>query len=77
MGRIGTIGDQDVRASQSRSATSRAFTAQHWGVLGIRPGQRTARLMAGTAMVEAPNRAVTMMVEKCIVDNLRGCYLGM
>lgn len=24
-------------------------------------------------MVEAPNRAVTRMVEKCIVDDLRWC----
>lgn len=59
----GTIGG----GAQLRSATPRALTAQHWGVSSM-PGQRTARLKAGKAMViEAPKRAVAMMVEQCIL----------
>ena len=62
------MGKQDVRGAQFRSATPRALTAQHSGVLS-RPGQRIARLLkAGMAMVEAPKRAVVMTVEKCIVN---------
>lgn len=63
---VGSVGG----GAQLRSATSRAFTAQHWGVLS-RPGQRTERLKAGMAMVEAPKRTVAMMVGKCIVDDLK------
>lgn len=36
--------EQDVRGAQSRSATPRALTAQHWGVAS-RPGQRIMRLL--------------------------------
>ena len=66
---IGGRNEVDIRVEQSRSATPRALTAQHWGVAS-RPGQRRSlRFMAGTAIVvEAPTRAAAMMAEKRILD---------
>lgn len=66
--RIESRGKQDVRGAQFRSATPRAFTAQHSGLLSM-PRQTGERLKAGTAMVAAPNRAVMAMVENCILDD--------